>query len=1043
MNELHQVSRRPCRLRLVALILTLGTLAGPATAGVLFEDDFNRGIPGWTAGQPEAAYYDGPLRWQYDIVSGAFAENSNLYTDSATHSPSAIAPMLINDTVTGRNFTYSARLVAGDDDGFGLIFGYLNEDNFYRVTFARQARAGGFPWTGWSVDRKVNGVTANLFGAGTPSYVQTFVNTAARPFDVTVSVNNAGELTLGVVDNPTGTPVNYALVSGQPLPGWSGGKVGLFTWGMAGGTPSGFRISSLSLSPAPLSGNPNALTNWTPVVPPRANGSTVLTGGQGVPAWGLAVRETGSYGRLFESGDCYAGNDAAGQVDFTGPTLVAGDPAWSNYVVVARITPRDDDAHGLLLRYANPTNFYRIALRAQSSTLGPPRGLSIQKCVNGAYTEIYRDNPVKYDPVANVPYDLVAAISNRTLEVQVVADPDGAAQAFVHGPFTLSGSTVNAGKVGLLSWGMSQVEFEFIKVQDGTPLYVSAPFGDPNPPRGLAAFAPGALVTAYAGDPIQAGGTRRSPRGWLGSGSVPASGTGTNVTFTLNAFSRINWQWQTEYRLTVTNEPGGTVSFPPGGWFPEGTNVVITAVPDAGSTFAGWRGDVLAAPAVLSLTMTQAFSLTATFTRDADADGLPDEWEQAWFGNLGAAPGGDPDGDGRTNLQEWHNGTDPLGADILRLERLQVAGNLGTLSISNDTGTRYSLLMTTNLASGWITLAWTQLAATVTTALPGPRAYYRLSQPARPPDALPWVPGSWTIAVLPDTQVYAMSYPEFFKDQTRWIAANRDRRNIKYVLHLGDVTNNNVTNQWTAAFNAFQLLDGQVPYAITLGNHDYGPNGGCADRTTFFHDYFPVSKYLFWPTFGGVKEPTRLDNNFHLFSAGGVDWLVLALEFGPRNSTVAWASSIIAQYPTRRVILITHAYMYYDETRYDWATKGSAQSWNPHAYPTASDPDGTNDGEELWHKLVKLHPNVTFVLNGHVLNDGLGRLSSVGDHGNVVHQMLVNYQMQVLGGEAYLRLLEFLPDGRTVQVKAYSPLLGTYKTDPQNQFILTLDPPLH
>ena len=60
----------------------------------------------------------------------------------------------------------------------------------------------------------------------------------------------------------------------------------------------------------------------------------------------------------------------------------------------------------------------------------------------------------------------------------------------------------------------------------------------------------------------------------------------------------------------------------------------------------------------------------------------------------------------------------------------------------------------------------------------------------------------------------------------------------------------------------------------------------------------------------------------------------------------------------------------------------------------------------------------------------------------MVHQLLVNYQMQPLGGEAALRLIEFLPDGQTVQVKAYSPLLGTYKTDPQNNFTLTLQPPL-
>ena len=82
-------------------------------------------------------------------------------------------------------------------------------------------------------------------------------------------------------------------------------------------------------------------------------------------------------------------------------------------------------------------------------------------------------------------------------------------------------------------------------------------------------------------------------------------------------------------------------------------------------------------------------------------------------------------------------------------------------------------------------------------------------------------------------------------------------------------------------------------------------------------------------------------------------------------------------------------------------------------------------------------------LHGQALNDGLGRLSSTNDFGDTVHQMLVNYQMNALGGEAFLRLVEFLPDGKTVQVLAYSPLLGTYKTDAQNQFILTLQPPLH
>ena len=208
------------------------------------------------------------------------------------------------------------------------------------------------------------------------------------------------------------------------------------------------------------------------------------------------------------------------------------------------------------------------------------------------------------------------------------------------------------------------------------------------------------------------------------------------------------------------------------------------------------------------------------------------------------------------------------------------------------------------------------------------------------------------------------------------------------------------------------------------------------------NDYFPVSNYTNWPTFGGTFEPNRIENSYHLFSAGGVDWILFSLEWGPRNSPIAWANRIIANYPSRKAILVTHAYAYYDDTRYDWATKRGAQFWNPHAYNTASDPGGTNDGEELWNKLVRIYPNFVMVFSGHVLEDGLGRLSSTNDYGGVVHQMLVNYQMKTLGGEAFLRLVEFYPDGKTVQVKAYSPYYGTYKTDPQNQFQLNLQPPL-
>ncbi len=310
--------------------------------------------------------------------------------------------------------------------------------------------------------------------------------------------------------------------------------------------------------------------------------------------------------------------------------------------------------------------------------------------------------------------------------------------------------------------------------------------------------------------------------------------------------------------------------------------------------------------------------------------------------------------------------------------------------------------------------------------------------PVKDPEPAPFVEGSWTLAVLPDTQVYSMRYPQHFKAQTKWLAENAEKHNVKYVVHLGDIVNNNNAPQWENARDAMKTLNGVVPYSLSPGNHDYGPGGNAATRDTLLNEYFPMEWFADRPTLGGVMEEGKIDNSYHTFEAGGQKWLVLALEWGPRDQTVEWANQVVARKRDHHVIMTTHAYVYFDSTRYDWKKYGKQQSWNPHGYGTASKPGGVNDGQELWEKLVSRHPNFFCTLNGHVLGDGLGKLSSKTRHGNVVHQMLVNYQMKREGGEGFMRLMEFLPDGKTVQVKAYSPVLDEYKTDPQNQFTLEL-----
>ncbi|MGM0838335.1 MAG: FIMAH domain-containing protein [Bacillota bacterium] len=291
---------------------------------------------------------------------------------------------------------------------------------------------------------------------------------------------------------------------------------------------------------------------------------------------------------------------------------------------------------------------------------------------------------------------------------------------------------------------------------------------------------------------------------------------------------------------------------------------------------------------------------------------------------------------------------------------------------------------------------------------------------------------AFKIAILPDTQNYNVNHPDIFRGQTQWIADNHEEQKIKHVVHLGDIVNNNTVPEWENASAAMSTLDGVVPYSVLPGNHDMGTNGSANTRdTTLYNTYFPVSDFSGTDTFGGVytAEPNKYDNNYHTFNAGGTDWLVLSLEFGPRDSVLDWANEVVSSHPNHRVIVVTHAYMFSDETRY-----GAGHSWNPHNYGLSSGPGGVNDGGEMWEKFVKLHPNMTMVMNGHVLNDGQGRLVSEGDHGNKVYQMLSNYQMLPNGGDGFLRLLEINPEKGTINGTSYSPHLDEYKTDWQNEF---------
>ena len=288
----------------------------------------------------------------------------------------------------------------------------------------------------------------------------------------------------------------------------------------------------------------------------------------------------------------------------------------------------------------------------------------------------------------------------------------------------------------------------------------------------------------------------------------------------------------------------------------------------------------------------------------------------------------------------------------------------------------------------------------------------------------------FTIIALPDTQIYAESFPDIFYNQTEWIKANAEKLNIVCVLHEGDITNRNSAKEWEVADKALSTLDGVVPYCLVPGNHDTGPGGGRGTRDTeFLDEHFPPSRFEGKPWYGGSFEEGTIKNAYYTFEAAGMTFLVVCLEFGPRDEALEWASEVVAEHKDRKVIVVTHCYMFSDDTRV-----GPSDGGSPHGYP-----NGGNDGEEIWTKLVGKHENIVLVLSGHICGDGAGRLTSEGEHGNPIHELLANYQMMEKGGNGWLRIMTFVPDEDKIVVSTYSPLLDKYLEDDENKFELELE----
>lgn len=303
---------------------------------------------------------------------------------------------------------------------------------------------------------------------------------------------------------------------------------------------------------------------------------------------------------------------------------------------------------------------------------------------------------------------------------------------------------------------------------------------------------------------------------------------------------------------------------------------------------------------------------------------------------------------------------------------------------------------------------------------------------ARGAELAPAPEGTFSIAVLPDTQHYrgrgSKHEPEstadvtnpVFEAYTQWIADNLERQRIVFVSHVGDIVDINESAQWQVARRCMDRFHGRAPYGIAIGNHDMTSEG----VSSLFQEYFPQSRFEGLEWYGGAFQSKRDDqsisgnnaNSYQLFAAEGYDFIILHLECNAPDDVLHWANDVLAEHSDRRAIVTTHMYLgprdYPQDPRDYFDAPKDLMLW------TKRHGDRGNNARHMWEECFSKHENLFMVFCGDQSRTQAMHQTARGKHGNPVHAVLSDY------GVHGLRIYRFAPNENLIYVQTYNPIEG-------------------
>lgn len=296
---------------------------------------------------------------------------------------------------------------------------------------------------------------------------------------------------------------------------------------------------------------------------------------------------------------------------------------------------------------------------------------------------------------------------------------------------------------------------------------------------------------------------------------------------------------------------------------------------------------------------------------------------------------------------------------------------------------------------------------------------------------------AYSFAVVGDTQmINRLGKDAAMNTLYQWIVDNIEAQKIQHVFGLGDITDTwgkdtpEEVYEWQRAKEAIYKMNGKVSYSLVRGNHD---------ESKFFNEYFNEATYK--NQFGGFYDDGTINTSWKTIKIGNADFLLIGLDYGASDEELAWAGSIVEAHPNHKVIVTTHGYLEQEGNR-----MGADYPGTPSAGSDYENDANYNHGQGMWEKFISQHENIFLVMSGHNCDEDVVYRQDYGVHGNLVTQILIDFQdldLQLLAvkgepGAGIVVMLYMNEDCSEIEIAAYSTIREQYYKK-YNHFTIDLE----